>query len=130
MRKGLPLNRSDAPEATTGDTSATAEISRQLVRIHASHWGRGPTKAKTIWQDDVVVCVLSEIFTRAEETLVESGHFDQVRQNRQAFQDVMEPRIREVVEAATGRQVAALLSQISPEGVAAVVLTLSQPPAP
>ena len=103
----------------TTHTSVVAEISREIVRAHAQYYGRGPTKARTVWKDDVVVVILEEIFTRAERTLVDAGHFEQVRATRQAFQDEVEPLFRQLIEQATGREVRSFLSQVSPDGIAA-----------
>lgn len=113
------MTTGDAHDAASG--SIVAEISREVVRIHARYYGRGPTKARAIWRHDVVAVILEEIFTKAEEMLVEAGRFDQVRSHRQAFQDQVEPLFRSVVEQATGRPVYAFLSQVSEEGVASEV---------
>lgn len=106
-----------------------AEIARGVVKIHAHYFGRGPTRARAICRNDVVVVILEEIFTRAERTLIETGHFDQVRQHRQTFQDEIEPRFREVVEEATGRRVRGFLSQVSIDGIASEVFVLADRPA-
>jgi len=92
-----------------------AGISRAVVRIHAEHYGRGPDRAKTIWQRDVILCLLEEVYTPAERTLIQAGRFDQVRSLRTAFQDEVEPLLRAAVEAVTGRRVRAFLSQVSAE---------------
>jgi uncharacterized protein YbcI len=110
-----------------GPGAVVAAISRQLVGIYAEYYGRGPTRAKTIWRDDVVVCILEDVFTRAERLLIDGGRFDQVRLNRQAFQEQLEPTFHEVVEKVTGRQVEACLSQVNPTGVAAEIFTLGPP---
>jgi uncharacterized protein YbcI len=114
-------------EQTTRDGagSVVAAVSRQIVGIYADYYGRGPTRAKTIWRDEVVVCILEDVFTRAEKLLVDGGRFDQVRLNRQAFQDQIEPLFHQVVEGATGRRVAACLSQVNRNGVAAEIFTLA-----
>lgn len=104
--------------------SIVAEIAREVVRLHAQYYGRGPTKARTVWRHDVVIVILEEIFTKAEEVLVGGGRFEQVRSHRQAFQDQVEPLFRNVVEQATGRSVRVFLSQVSEEGVAAEVFVL------
>lgn len=97
--------------------SAAAKISRSMVHIHSKYYGRGPTRARTIWRDDVVVTVLEDLFTAAEHTLVNSGHFGQVRATRQTFQDQIQPLMRQAVEEATGREVVAFMSQVSPQDV-------------
>lgn len=103
-----------------------ADISREIVRVHADHYGRGPTKAKTIWREDVVVCVLQDIFTRSEQVLVDAGKFEQVRANRQIFQDAVEPLMRQLVEQATGVGVRSFLSQVSPDGVSCEIFLLER----
>lgn len=123
----------EMPEQEHTDTRAlpvVAEISREIVRIHAEHYGRGPTKAKTIWRDEIVVCVLQDIFTKSEEVLIDAGKFDQVRANRQIFQDAVEPLLREVVERATGTAVCSFLSQVSADGASSEVFLLARSPAP
>jgi uncharacterized protein YbcI len=90
-----------------------AGISRAVVSIHAEHYGRGPDRAKTIWQRDVILCLLEEVYTPAERTLIRAGRFDQVRSLRTAFQDEVEPLLRAAVEAVTGRRVRAFLSQVN-----------------
>jgi uncharacterized protein YbcI len=114
--------KGDTPDPVSG--SIVAEIAREVVRIHARYYGRGPTKARAIWRHDIVAVILEEIFTKAEEMLVEAGSFDQIRAHRQAFQDQVEPLFRNVVEQATGRPVYAFLSQVSEEGVASEVFVL------
>jgi uncharacterized protein YbcI len=115
-----------APNALEEDRpgSLVAAISRGIVRIHSQYYGRGPTRAKTIWRDEIVVCILEEIFTKAEQLLVDAGRFEDVRQHRMAFQDEVEPLFRETVETITGRRVKSFLSQTSEDGVAAEVFVL------
>lgn len=96
--------------AETGTIAAT--ISRELVRLHARHYGRGPTKAKTHLGPDHALCVLEDIFTPVERTLIEAGHGDQVNATRNAFQDAMRAEIIDIAEKATGRRVRAMLSQV------------------
>lgn len=111
-------------------SSAIADISREIVKAHAHNYGRGPTKARTVWREDIVVVILEGIFTRAEQTLVEAGHFEQVRATRQAFQDQVGPLFSQIIEQATGRRVRSFLSQVSEDGVAAEVFVLAREDAP
>jgi uncharacterized protein YbcI len=107
-----------------GSGVVVATISREIVGIYAEYFGRGPTKAKTSWHEDFVLCVLEDVFTRAERILIDGGRFEQVRLTRQAFQEEIEPTFREAVERATGRRVDAYLSQVNQAGVAAEVFLL------
>jgi len=108
-----------------------AAISREIVKVHSRYYGRGPTKAKTIWRDEIIVCVLEDIFTKAEQLLVDAGRFEDVRSHRIAFQDEVEPLFRASIEAITSRPVKSFLSQISKDGVASEVFVLghaTEPP--
>jgi uncharacterized protein YbcI len=112
-------------QVVSGESGAmVAAISREVVGIYAEYYGRGPTKAKTVWREDVVTCVLEDAFTRAERVLVDGGRFQQVRDNRQAFQEAIEPLLREVLTKVTGRRVDSCLSQINDKGVAIEVFVL------
>ena len=126
MNKAIDPTPSPPPAQQEHDTSIVAEISREIVRAHAQYYGRGPTKARTVWREDVVVVILEEIFTRAERTLVDAGHFHQVRATRQAFQDEVGPLFSQLVEQATGRRVRSFLSQVNPDGVASEVFVLAR----
>lgn len=110
--------------------SNVAAISREIVQIHAEFFGRGPTKAKTVWRDEIIVCVLEEIFTKAEQLLVDHGRFEDVRSHRIAFQDEVGPLFRSSVEKVTGREVKSFLSQVSKDGVASEVFVLGPAGAP
>lgn len=125
MTDSLDPFRSTPPVATPA-SSIVADISREIVKAHAQYYGRGPTKARTVWKDETVVVILEEIFTRAERTLVDAGHFAQVRATRQAFQDEVGPLFRQIVEQATGRQVRSFLSQVNPDGIGAEIFVLAR----
>lgn len=125
-------NGTDIPDRLPADASPDGEragslvatISRDIVRIHARFYGRGPTKAKTVWRDEIVICVLEDIFTKAEQLLVDGGRFEDVRAHRTAFQDEAEPLFLASVESATGRKVRSFLSQVSIDGAASEVFVL------
>lgn len=103
---------------------ARAKISREMTRLHAEYYGRGPTKAKTYLTDDLVVVVLEETFTRAERTLVGRGEKDAIQQIRRRFQQQMADEFTALVEQATGRQVRAFLSETNLEEDVAVEIFL------
>jgi uncharacterized protein YbcI len=85
-------------------------ISDGLVALLKEFYGRGPTRAKSYYQDDLVVCVLRGGFTRVERTLMEGGREDSVIQQRMDFQELMRQRFEAVVEGATGRKVIGFMS--------------------
>jgi uncharacterized protein YbcI len=120
----MPEQPIHEPLAHDGSGAIVAAISREVVGIYADYYGRGPTKAKTHWREEVVVCILEDAFTRAERVLVDGGRFEQVRTNRQAFQDEIEPLFRQKIETLTGRRVETCLSQVNRDGVAVEVFVL------
>ena len=92
-----------------------ARISKEIVRLQAEYYGKGPTRAKTYIVDDLVVVVLEESFTRAEKTLVERGEREAIQQIRRRFQQQMAESFISIVEQATGRRVRTFLSETDVE---------------
>jgi uncharacterized protein YbcI len=88
-----------------------ALISREIVRLQAEYYGKGPTKARTYMLDDLVVVVLEESFTRAEKTLAERGEREAIQHIRRRFQQQMADSFISIVEQATGRRVRSFLSE-------------------
>ncbi len=97
-----------SPAITQGDVLTA--ISDGLVGLLKEFYGHGPTRAKSYYQDDLVVCVLRGGFSRVEQTLLEGGRGDAVIQQRMEFQEVMRERFAQVIEAATGRHVIGFMS--------------------
>jgi uncharacterized protein YbcI len=85
-------------------------ISRRIVQLHKEFYGRGPTKAKTYVNGDLVTVLMRGGFTRVEETLLREGRGDSVISQRMDFQEVMVDRFKQVVEEETGRKVIAMMS--------------------
>ena len=92
-----------------------AMISKDMVRLQAEYYGKGPTKAKTYIVEDLVVVVLEESFTRAEKTLAERGEREAIEHIRRRFQQQMKDSFSSVVEQATGRRVRVFLSETNIE---------------
>jgi uncharacterized protein YbcI len=85
-------------------------ISDGMVALLKEYYGRGPTRAKSYYEDDLVVCVLRGGFSRVEQTLLEGGRGGAVIQQRMEFQELMRQRFEAVIERATGRQVIGFMS--------------------
>jgi len=104
------------PERSRPQTDASgamrADISTAVVKLLARLYGRGPTKAKTYFNDETVLVVLEDLLTTNEQTLVDAGDEDLVRRYRLGFQAVIAPPMCHVVEDITGRTVVAYQSQI------------------
>jgi uncharacterized protein YbcI len=87
-------------------------ISNGITRLHRDHYGRGATTVRTVMQRNFVMCMLEDIYTPVERTLVDAGRWDAVRETRTIFQDTMRTQFVEVVENALGRKVLAFMSQV------------------
>ena len=103
-----------APDTQSSGRAAHGQtlsaISDGLVGLLKDYYGKGPTQAKTYYEDDIVVCLLRGGFTAVEQTLLEGGRGAAVIEQRMAFQDVMRQRFEAVVEHATGRRVIGFMS--------------------
>ena len=112
------------------DGALRSAISEAIVRIHAEHYGKGATHAKTYAWDNVVVCVLGDVLTTSERTLSALDRPDSVREVRSAFQSTMEPTFRAALERLTGRRVLSFMSQVDPlRGYGVEVFVLEPAPA-
>lgn len=89
-----------------------AAISNAMVTLKKQFYGKGPTKAKTYFNENYVFCVLEGGLTRNEETLLEAGEAELVRAYRLRFEAVMSKPTTEAVEQLTGRRVLGYHSQI------------------
>ena len=93
------------------DSNIEARISDSLAALHG-HWnGKSPSAARTyIAGDDVVVVVLEETFTPAEQALVDSGAASEIQEIRRRFRRVVADEFAAIVEQATGRRVRSYIS--------------------
>src|SRR4051794_41395740 len=85
-------------------------ISEGMVALLKEHYGRGPTQAKTYYQDDLVVCLLRGGFTRVEQTLLAGGRGPPVIPQRMEFQELMRDRVTAGIGEAAGRHVIGFMS--------------------
>jgi uncharacterized protein YbcI len=85
-------------------------ISDGMVALLKEFYGHGPTRTKSYYEDDLVVCVLRGGFSRVEETLLDGGRGAAVIQQRMEFQELMRHRFEEVIQRATGREVIGFMS--------------------
>lgn len=91
--------------STKGETLAA--VSNLVVGAYADHMGRGPTKARAYANDDLVVCLMEDTMTKAEQMLIASGHEATVLETRAMFQETMRPGLIAGVERTIGRRVRA-----------------------
>ena len=90
--------------------SKAAAISNVVVRTISEYTGRGPTRARTHFSDNVVTVVLQDTLTKGERSLVEDGLHNLVLNMRKAFQGTMRDELTRGIEEIVGRRVVAFLS--------------------
>ena len=90
--------------------SKCAGISNHVVRTLSEYTGRGPTKARTYLNDDLVTVVLQDTLTKGERSLVDDDLDELVLTMRKAFQGTMRHDLIDGVEQILGRKVSAFLS--------------------
>ena len=115
------------PRQQTIDGALRSAISQAIVRIHAAHYGKGATQAKTYAWDDLIVTVLRDVLTTAERTLIEVDRAETVRSVRTTFQFTMEETFRAAIERLTGRQVLSFMSQVDPSNGLGVEVFVLEP---
>jgi uncharacterized protein YbcI len=118
----------DSTQAASQTGAVAAQISREVVQLHAHSYGRGPTKAKTYVHDEYILCMLEDVFTPAERTLVSAGKTQEVEAARTAFQQAVREEFIAIVERASGRTVRAFLSQVHVEPELSAELFILEPP--
>jgi uncharacterized protein YbcI len=95
------------------DHGVLSLISNEMVRIYKDQFGRGPTKARTVWAGpDIILVTLEHTLTSAERKLVELGEDSRLRDLRLLFQYAEVDAFCEPVERLTGRKVRAFVSGI------------------
>ena len=104
---------------STADEAAAnvlQEVSNTMVRIFKSQFGRGPTKARTVWSGpDALTCFLEDTLTPAERNLVKMGEHQRLRDTRLCFQYASVREFCEPVEQITGRTVRSFHSSTDTE---------------
>jgi uncharacterized protein YbcI len=94
-----------------GPGSVAADISNAVVRLLSEYTGRGPTKARTHINEDLITVVLRDTLTKGERSLVAAGKSEVVMTTRVAYQQAMKTDLVAAVERCSDRKVAAFLSE-------------------
>jgi uncharacterized protein YbcI len=101
------------PPETAADRRGmqTAELSNAMVRIYKEQFGRGPTKAHTVYAtDDLLICTLENSLTPAERSMLGLDEHQRVREIRMFFQHAAEEEFVDTVERVSGRCVRGFVS--------------------
>ena len=87
-----------------------AAVSNGMVGLMHRYTGRGPVRARTTLDENLVVCVLGDTLTKAEQSLVDAGRDKLVLRGRRAIQEALADDAIALVEELTGRDVVAFMS--------------------
>lgn len=90
--------------------SKLAAISNHVVRVVSDYTGRGPTKARSYLNENIVTVVLQDTLTKGERSLVGDDRDDLVLTMRKAYQSTMRSDLVAGIEEILGRKVTAFLS--------------------
>ena len=100
-----------SPNEVLTEGALGGAISDEIVSLLHRYTGRGPTEARTYVHDNLIVCLLGDSLTKAEQSLVTGGHYASVLDTRHLFQRTMRADLTEAVERLSGRTVIAFMSQ-------------------
>jgi len=92
--------------------SLLRELSGALVAAKKEYFGKGPDHSRAYMVEDLLFVVMRGGITKAEETMLEAGQKDAVRDFRQRFQNEMTGHLTGAVEQLTGRKVINYQSQV------------------
>ena len=94
----------------TTTSSHGLAISNLVVRLLSEYTGRGPTKARTHFSENLITVVVQDLLTKGERSLIRDGKADLVLEMRRAYQLTMRHDFIAGIEEITGRVVIAFLS--------------------
>ena len=95
---------------STVEGQLSAAVSNAVVQCTREYTGRGPTKARTTIDNDMIVTRMEDTLTKGERSLAESGKGDMVTDIRRCFQMTMREALTAEIEKLTGRKVIAFMS--------------------
>ena len=98
-----------AEDVNRGD-GVHAQISNAVVRIMREYTGRGPTRARTVIDDALVIVLLEDTLTKGERVLAESGEGPSVVAMRRSYQQAMRRDLVTAIEKLTERRVRGFMS--------------------
>jgi uncharacterized protein YbcI len=100
-----------APNAPLAGDELLAAVTDAMIVIHNRYYHRSPVTAKTLLLgDDLLACVLGDVYTDVEKTMIELQRSTIVEETRNAFQTAMQDKFIGAVESLSGRRVLAFIS--------------------
>lgn len=86
-------------------------VTDAMVSLHERYYHRAPVSAKSqMLGEDLLACVMGGVYTEVEKTMIELQRRTLVQETRSAFQQAMQQKFIDEVEALSGREVLAFIS--------------------
>jgi uncharacterized protein YbcI len=86
-------------------------VNDAMIALHQHYHGRKPATARTqMLGDDMIACVLGNMYTDVEKTMIELDGPALVQGTRSAFEHATQQRFIDAIERTTGRGVARFMS--------------------
>jgi uncharacterized protein YbcI len=86
-------------------------VTASMITLHERYYHRAPATAKTQrLGDDLIACVLGNVYTDVEKTMIEMQRGPLVKETRSLFEGAMRRRFTAEIERLTGREVSAFVS--------------------
>jgi uncharacterized protein YbcI len=111
-------------------SQVNGRLATAIVQRYRNQFGRGPTQAKAVVQDDFALVILGSAQTEVERSLVAGGEFDSVELLRRRVRQMAAPEFCAVVEEIVGAKVTAMLGDHSAKANTTVLLFLLEPQEP
>jgi uncharacterized protein YbcI len=94
----------------TGDELLEA-VSAAMAALHERYHHRAPVTTKTVlMSDELLACVMGDVYTNIEKTMIELQRQTVVQETRSAFQNAMQHKFIGEIQRLSGRRVTAFIS--------------------
>jgi uncharacterized protein YbcI len=111
-------------------TAQNGRLATAIVGCYRDRFGRGPTEAKAVVQDDFALLILGSAQTEVERSLVADGELGAVEFLRRRVRQLAAPDFCAVTEEILGRKVVAMLGDHSAIANTTVLVFLLEPQDP
>ena len=109
---------------------ANGRLATAIVQRYRDRFGRGPTEAKAVVQDDFALVILGSAQTEVERSLVAGGELDSVELLRRRVRQMAAPDFCALTEEILGRKVLAMLGDHSATANTTVLVFMLEAQAP
>jgi uncharacterized protein YbcI len=108
-------------------TQQSGLLATTIVQRYRDRFGRGPTEAKAVIQDDFALVILRSAQTEVERSLVAGGELDAVELLRRQVRQMAAAEFCAVTEEIVGRKVLTMLGDHSATANTTVLVFLLEP---